>query len=157
VPKDTHRTATTDHAQLDPPEQVTVAIAELADAARESLLARDQAASTSMPRAWARPCLVIRPCWAGWPPDWRTRQLRPDSSPAAAAGEAIEVADRRVNGCLHPPTLRVALDQTIADVTPTRRRTPDQALTAANVSWARSSPTPLDGRWPRFGRPRVAW
>jgi putative transposase len=39
VPKDTHRTATTDHAQLQLPEQVTVAVAELAGAAREGLLA----------------------------------------------------------------------------------------------------------------------
>jgi putative transposase len=38
VPKDTHRTATTDHAKLELPEQVTVA-AELAEAAREGLLA----------------------------------------------------------------------------------------------------------------------
>jgi transposase-like protein len=35
------------------------------------------AASTSMPRAWARPCLVIGPCVAGWPPDWRTRGCSP--------------------------------------------------------------------------------
>jgi putative transposase len=39
VPKDTHRTATTDHAQLELPEQVTVAVAELAGAAHEGLLA----------------------------------------------------------------------------------------------------------------------
>jgi putative transposase len=39
VPKDTHRTATTDHTQLELPEQVTVAVAELAGAAREGLLA----------------------------------------------------------------------------------------------------------------------
>jgi putative transposase len=39
VPKDTHRTATTDRAQLVLPEQVTVAVAELAQAAREGLLA----------------------------------------------------------------------------------------------------------------------
>jgi putative transposase len=39
VPKDTQRTATTDHAQLQLPEQVTVAVAELATAAREGLLA----------------------------------------------------------------------------------------------------------------------
>jgi putative transposase len=39
VPKDTHRTAATDHAQLQLPEQVTVAVAELASAAREGLLA----------------------------------------------------------------------------------------------------------------------
>jgi putative transposase len=39
VPKDTHHTATTDHAQLQLPEQVTLAIAELAGAAREGLLA----------------------------------------------------------------------------------------------------------------------
>jgi hypothetical protein len=39
VPKDTHRTATTDHAPLQLPEQVTVAVAELAAAAREGLLA----------------------------------------------------------------------------------------------------------------------
>jgi putative transposase len=39
VPKDTHRTATTDHAQLELPEQVTLAVAELAGAAREGLLA----------------------------------------------------------------------------------------------------------------------
>jgi putative transposase len=39
VPKDTHRTATTDHAQLQLPEEVTVAVAELAGAAREGLLA----------------------------------------------------------------------------------------------------------------------
>ena len=39
MPKDTHRTATTDHAPLELPEQVTLAIAELAGAAREGLLA----------------------------------------------------------------------------------------------------------------------
>jgi transposase-like protein len=39
VPKDTHRTATTDHAQLELPEQVTLAVAQLAGAAREGLLA----------------------------------------------------------------------------------------------------------------------
>jgi hypothetical protein len=39
VPKDTQRTATIDHAQLQLPEQVTVAVAELAGAAREGLLA----------------------------------------------------------------------------------------------------------------------
>jgi putative transposase len=39
VPKDTHRTATTDHAPLQLPEQVTLAVAELAGAAREGLLA----------------------------------------------------------------------------------------------------------------------
>jgi hypothetical protein len=38
VPKDTHHT-TIDRAQLQPPEQVTVAVAELAGAAREGLLA----------------------------------------------------------------------------------------------------------------------
>jgi putative transposase len=39
VPKDTQRTATTDQAPLHLPEQVTVAMAELAGAAREGLLA----------------------------------------------------------------------------------------------------------------------
>jgi putative transposase len=39
VPKDTHRTASTDRAQLQLPEQVTVAVAELAGVAREGLLA----------------------------------------------------------------------------------------------------------------------
>jgi putative transposase len=39
VPKDPHRTATTDHTQLELPEQVTLAVAELAGAAREGLLA----------------------------------------------------------------------------------------------------------------------
>jgi putative transposase len=39
VPKDTHRTLTTNRAQLELPEQVTVAVAELAGAAREGLLA----------------------------------------------------------------------------------------------------------------------
>jgi putative transposase len=39
VPKDTQRTATIDHPQLDLPERVTVAVAELASAAREGLLA----------------------------------------------------------------------------------------------------------------------
>jgi hypothetical protein len=39
VPKDTLRTATTDHAWLQLAEQVTVAVAELAGAAREGLLA----------------------------------------------------------------------------------------------------------------------
>jgi putative transposase len=39
VPKDTQRTATTDQAQLQLPERVTVAVAELASAAREGLLA----------------------------------------------------------------------------------------------------------------------
>ena len=35
MPKDTHRTPTTDQAQLQLPERVTVAVAELASAARE--------------------------------------------------------------------------------------------------------------------------
>jgi putative transposase len=39
VPKDTHHCTTTDHAQLRLPEQVSVAVAELASAAREGLLA----------------------------------------------------------------------------------------------------------------------
>jgi hypothetical protein len=39
VPKDTQRTATIDHAQLDLPERVTLVVAELASAAREGLLA----------------------------------------------------------------------------------------------------------------------
>jgi putative transposase len=39
VPKDTHRTATIDRAELELPEQVTVAVAELIGAAREGLLA----------------------------------------------------------------------------------------------------------------------
>jgi putative transposase len=39
VPKDTHATSTTDHAQLELPEQVTLVLAELAGAAREGLLA----------------------------------------------------------------------------------------------------------------------
>jgi transposase-like protein len=39
VPKDTHRVITTDRAQLQLPERVTVAVAELAAAAREGLLA----------------------------------------------------------------------------------------------------------------------
>jgi putative transposase len=39
VPKNTHRAITTDRAQLELPEQVTVAVAQLAGAAREGLLA----------------------------------------------------------------------------------------------------------------------
>jgi len=39
VPKDTHRTATADRAELQLPERVSVALAELAGAAREGLLA----------------------------------------------------------------------------------------------------------------------
>ena len=39
MPKDTHRTATTDQALLQLPDRVTVAVAELASAAREGLLA----------------------------------------------------------------------------------------------------------------------
>jgi putative transposase len=39
VPKDTHRAITTDRAQLELPERVTVAVAQLAGAAREGLLA----------------------------------------------------------------------------------------------------------------------
>jgi putative transposase len=39
VPKDSHRTAATDHALPHLPEQVTVAVTELAGAAREGLLA----------------------------------------------------------------------------------------------------------------------
>jgi hypothetical protein len=39
MPEDTHRTATIDHAQLVLPERVSVAVAELASAAREGLLA----------------------------------------------------------------------------------------------------------------------
>ena len=39
MPKDTQRSATTDQAQLQLPERVTVAVAELATAAREGLLA----------------------------------------------------------------------------------------------------------------------
>jgi hypothetical protein len=38
VPKDTHHSCT-DHGQLQLPQQVTVAVAELAGAAREGLLA----------------------------------------------------------------------------------------------------------------------
>jgi hypothetical protein len=38
---------------------------------------------------------------------------------AAGMGEAAKQF-RRVNGCLHPPALRIALDQTIVAVTPTR-------------------------------------
>ena len=39
MPKDTHRSATTDYTPLELPEQVTVAVAELAGAVREGLLA----------------------------------------------------------------------------------------------------------------------
>ena len=39
MPKDTQRTTAIDHPQLDLPERVTVAVAELASAAREGLLA----------------------------------------------------------------------------------------------------------------------
>jgi hypothetical protein len=39
VPKDTHPTTTSDRAEFELPEQVTVAVAELASAAREGLLA----------------------------------------------------------------------------------------------------------------------
>ena len=39
MPKDTHRTVTIDRADLEMPERVTVAVAELAGAAREGLLA----------------------------------------------------------------------------------------------------------------------
>ena len=39
MPKDTHPTARTDRAELELPEQVSVAVAELASAAREGLLA----------------------------------------------------------------------------------------------------------------------
>ena len=39
MPKDTHRTARIDHGELQLPEQVSVAVAELAGAAREGLLA----------------------------------------------------------------------------------------------------------------------
>src|SRR4029453_7733175 len=39
VPKDTQHTATIDHPQLELPEGVTIAVAELASAAREGLLA----------------------------------------------------------------------------------------------------------------------
>ena len=36
-----------------------------------------QAASTSIPRACERPCLLMRPCWAARSPDCRTRGSRP--------------------------------------------------------------------------------
>ena len=39
MPKDTQRTATIDHATPELPQRVTVAVAELAGAAREGLLA----------------------------------------------------------------------------------------------------------------------
>src|SRR3954464_2289015 len=42
-----------------------------------AFLTATQAASTSIPRACARPCLVIGPCAAGWPPDCLTRGLSP--------------------------------------------------------------------------------
>ena len=51
---------------------------------------------------------------------------------AAGMGEAAKQF-RRVNGYLHLAALRVALDQTIAAVTPTRRTPPDQPLTAAEI------------------------
>jgi hypothetical protein len=60
VPKDTQPTATTDPAQLELPERVTVAVAELASAAREGLLAWP----------WGPACRCSRPCsrrtWPGW-------------------------------------------------------------------------------------------
>jgi hypothetical protein len=49
VPKDTHRTATTDRAELQLPERVTVAVAELAGAAREGWSA-PRAATTRIGR-----------------------------------------------------------------------------------------------------------
>jgi hypothetical protein len=52
VPKDTHRTTTIDRAQLELPEQVTLAVAELAGAAREGLLAW----------RWGPACRCCRPC-----------------------------------------------------------------------------------------------
>ena len=57
MPKDTHRTITTDLGELELPEQVTVAVAELAGAAREGLLALAvgtglQVLQTMWPRMW---------------------------------------------------------------------------------------------------------
>ena len=46
---------------------------------------------------------------------------------AAGMGQAAKQF-RRVNGHLHLPALRVALDQTIAAVTPPRRMPPDHPL-----------------------------
>ena len=37
----------------------------------------DQAASTSTPRTWARPALLIRPCTGAEFPDWRTFGFNP--------------------------------------------------------------------------------
>jgi hypothetical protein len=60
VPKDTQRTTTIDHAQLDLPERVTVAVAELASAAREGC----------WPWQWGPACRCCRSCsprtWPGW-------------------------------------------------------------------------------------------
>src|SRR5436305_13266006 len=54
-----------------------------------------QAASTSIPRACARPCLVIRPWEAGCPPDCLTRGVEAEAADEALRGaEATEVADR---------------------------------------------------------------
>ena len=51
---------------------------------------------------------------------------------AAGMGEAA-TQFRRVNGYLHLAALRVALDQTIAAVTPTKEDAAYQPLTAAEV------------------------
>jgi hypothetical protein len=60
VPKDTQRTATIDHAQLELPERVTVAVAELASAAREGC----------WPWPWGPACRCLRPYSTRTSPGW---------------------------------------------------------------------------------------
>jgi hypothetical protein len=69
VPKDTHRTATTDQVLGQLPERVTVAVAEVAGAAREGLLALAvgtglqvlQALLTEDVAGWNRSAPLLRP------------------------------------------------------------------------------------------------
>jgi hypothetical protein len=79
VPKDTHHSATTDQALRHLPERVTVAVAELANAAREGLLALAvetglQVLQAMLPRTW--------PGWSG--PRAATSRNGPQSVMAAS-------------------------------------------------------------------------
>jgi len=86
VPKDTQRTTTTDHAQLDLPERVTVAVAELASAAREGLLAWP----------WGPACRCSRCCWPRTSPGWSAP--RPPNPDRAAVGHGAEPGQVTLGG-----------------------------------------------------------
>jgi putative transposase len=146
VPKDTHRTATTDHAKLELPEQVTVAV-ELAEAAREGLLALAVGTGLQVLEA------MLAEDVARWSvPRAATTRSGPRSVTAARGGQGVQVRRPRVRAAdgtreLAVPTYQafaatdlltgLALERMAAK--PSTRRYP--------VGWSRSAAESRPPRW----------